>query len=135
MRLVVQVDSTLIAIESFYVSLLNNTVFACCAQRIALASHHEIPMRHYRRQRAMENRQSFQAIKEQRRPFAEPQTVMANDKPMTNAGRPLATKQVREPVDIFAEIEPDDAHDTKKIPPGIRSCKDEMLRRSHRSIS
>ena len=33
---------------------------------------------------------------------------MANDEPMMNAGRPLATGRVRELVDILAELEPDD---------------------------
>jgi hypothetical protein len=33
---------------------------------------------------------------------------MANDEPMLNAGRPLATGRVRELVDILTELEPED---------------------------
>jgi hypothetical protein len=40
--------------------------------------------------------------------LAEAQAWMANDEPMMNAGRPLATGRVRELVDILAELEPDD---------------------------
>ncbi len=40
--------------------------------------------------------------------LAEAQAWMANDEPMMNAGRPLATGRVRELVDILSELEPDD---------------------------
>jgi hypothetical protein len=43
--------------------------------------------------------------------LAEAQAWMANDEPMMNAGRPLATGRVRELVDILAELEPDDDDD------------------------
>ena len=43
--------------------------------------------------------------------LAEAQAWMANDEPMMNAGRPLATGRVRELVDILAELEPDDDED------------------------
>jgi hypothetical protein len=47
--------------------------------------------------------------------LAEAQAWLANDEPMMNSGRPLATGRVRELVDILAELEPDnddDGHDT-----------------------
>jgi hypothetical protein len=40
--------------------------------------------------------------------LAEAQAWLANDEPMMNAGRPLATGRVRELVDILSELEPDD---------------------------
>ena len=40
--------------------------------------------------------------------LAEAQAWIANDEPMMNSGRPLATGRVRELVDILAELEPDD---------------------------
>jgi len=40
--------------------------------------------------------------------LAEALAWMANDEPMMNSGRPLATGRVRELVDILAELEPDD---------------------------
>jgi hypothetical protein len=46
--------------------------------------------------------------------LAEAQAWLANDEPMMNSGRPLATGRVRELVDILAELEPeddDDGHD------------------------
>jgi hypothetical protein len=43
--------------------------------------------------------------------LAEAQAWMANDEPMMNAGRPLATGRVRELVDILAELEPEDDDD------------------------
>jgi len=43
--------------------------------------------------------------------LAEAQAWLANDEPMMNAGRPLATGRVRELVDILAELEPDDDDD------------------------
>jgi hypothetical protein len=43
--------------------------------------------------------------------LAEAQAWMANDEPMMNSGRPLATGRVRELVDILADLEPDDDDD------------------------
>jgi hypothetical protein len=40
--------------------------------------------------------------------LAEAQAWLANDEPMMNSGRPLATGRVRELVDILADLEPDD---------------------------
>ncbi|WP_338060458.1 hypothetical protein [Bradyrhizobium valentinum] len=40
--------------------------------------------------------------------LAEAQAWMANDEPLLNSGRPLATGRVRELVDILSELEPDD---------------------------
>jgi hypothetical protein len=50
--------------------------------------------------------------------LAEAQAWMANDEPMMNSGRPLATGRVRELVDILAELEPDDddGHDAGLSP-------------------
>jgi hypothetical protein len=44
---------------------------------------------------------------------------MANDEPMMNSGRPLATGRVRELVDILAELEPDDDEDGRGAPAAI----------------
>ena len=43
--------------------------------------------------------------------LAEAQAWLANDEPMMNSGRPLATGRVRELVDILADLEPDDDDD------------------------
>jgi hypothetical protein len=43
--------------------------------------------------------------------LAEAQAWLANDEPMMNSGRPLATGRVRELVDILSELEPDDDDD------------------------
>jgi hypothetical protein len=43
--------------------------------------------------------------------LAEAQAWIANDEPLLNAGRPLATGRVRELVDILAEFDPDDEID------------------------
>jgi len=40
--------------------------------------------------------------------LAEAQAWMANDEPLTNAGRPLATGCVRELIDILEELEPEE---------------------------
>jgi len=45
-----------------------------------------------------------------------PSRYIANDEPMMNAGRPLATGRVRELVDILAELEPDDDEDGRAAP-------------------
>jgi hypothetical protein len=48
--------------------------------------------------------------------LAEAQAWLANDEPLLNAGRPLATGRVRELVDILAELEPDDDEDGRGAP-------------------
>jgi hypothetical protein len=48
--------------------------------------------------------------------LAEALAWMANDEPMMNAGRPLATGRARELVDILAELEPDDDDDGRGAP-------------------
>ncbi|HMM93157.1 hypothetical protein [Bradyrhizobium sp.] len=40
--------------------------------------------------------------------LAEAMAWMANDEPLMNSGKPLATGRVRELVDILSELEPDD---------------------------
>lgn len=40
--------------------------------------------------------------------LAEAEAWIANDEPLMNAGRPLATGRVRELIDILAELDPDD---------------------------
>jgi hypothetical protein len=40
--------------------------------------------------------------------LAEAQAWMANDEPLMNAGRPLATGRVRELIDILEELEPEE---------------------------
>jgi len=40
--------------------------------------------------------------------LAEAQAWIANDEPLMNAGRPLATGRVRELVDILSELQPED---------------------------
>jgi hypothetical protein len=51
--------------------------------------------------------------------LAEAQAWMANDEPLLNSGRPLATGRVRELVDILAELEPDDDEDGRGAPASI----------------
>ncbi|HKH26981.1 MAG TPA: hypothetical protein VKA61_01450 [Sphingomicrobium sp.] len=49
--------------------------------------------------------------------LAEAQAWLANDEPMLNAGRPLATGRVRELVDILSELDPsEDDDETGDIP-------------------
>jgi hypothetical protein len=43
--------------------------------------------------------------------LAEAQAWIANDEPLLNAGKPLATGRVRELVDILAEFDPDEEND------------------------
>jgi hypothetical protein len=43
--------------------------------------------------------------------LAEAQAWLANDEPMLNAGRPLATGRVRELVDILSELDPSEDDD------------------------
>ena len=49
--------------------------------------------------------------------LAEAQAWLANDEPLLNAGRPLATGRVRELIDILAEFDPneDDALEAAPI--------------------
>ncbi|NOJ42617.1 hypothetical protein [Bradyrhizobium australiense] len=49
--------------------------------------------------------------------LAEAQAWIANDEPMMNAGRPLATGRVRELVDILTELEPSEDDDDKGVGP------------------
>ena len=51
--------------------------------------------------------------------LAEALAWLANDEPMLNSGRPLATGRVRELVDILAELEPDDDDDGRGAPASI----------------
>jgi hypothetical protein len=51
--------------------------------------------------------------------LAEALAWMANDEPMMNSGRPLATGRARELVDILAELEPDDDEDGRGAPASI----------------
>jgi hypothetical protein len=48
--------------------------------------------------------------------LAEALAWIANDEPMLNSGRPLATGRVRELVDILSELEPDDDDDGRGAP-------------------
>jgi hypothetical protein len=43
--------------------------------------------------------------------LAEAQAWIANDEPLLNAGKPLATGRVRELIDILAELDPDEDDD------------------------
>jgi hypothetical protein len=51
--------------------------------------------------------------------LAEALAWMANDEPMMNSGRPLATGRVRELVDILTELEPDDDEDGRGAPAAV----------------
>ena len=51
--------------------------------------------------------------------LAEALAWLANDEPMMNSGRPLATGRVRELVDILAELEPDDDDDGRGAPAAV----------------
>jgi hypothetical protein len=51
--------------------------------------------------------------------LAEAQAWLANDEPMLNAGRPLATGRVRELVDILAELEPSEDDDDRGSSPAV----------------
>jgi hypothetical protein len=54
--------------------------------------------------------------------LAEAQAWLANDEPMLNAGRPLATGRVRELVDILTELEPED-DDPREAGPAVSSSE------------
>ena len=45
--------------------------------------------------------------------LAEARAWLANDEPMLNAGRPLATGRVRELVDILSELDPSEDEDDR----------------------
>jgi len=49
--------------------------------------------------------------------LAEAQAWMANDEPLLNAGRPLATGRVRELVDILSELDPSEDEDGRAASP------------------
>ncbi|WP_076865245.1 hypothetical protein [Bradyrhizobium mercantei] len=49
--------------------------------------------------------------------LAEAQAWLANDEPLINAGKPLATGRARELVDILSELEP--AEDDEPSPPTV----------------
>jgi hypothetical protein len=51
--------------------------------------------------------------------LAEALAWLANDEPMMNSGRPLATGRVRELVDILVELEPDDDDDGRGAPAAV----------------
>jgi hypothetical protein len=48
--------------------------------------------------------------------LAEAQAWIANDEPLMNAGRPLATGRVRELIDILAELEQSEEDDAQAGP-------------------
>jgi hypothetical protein len=47
--------------------------------------------------------------------LAEAQAWIANDEPLMNTGKPLATGRVRELIDILAELEPSDDEDAGPV--------------------
>jgi hypothetical protein len=51
--------------------------------------------------------------------LAEALAWLANDGPMMNSGRPLATGRVRELVDILVELEPDEDDDGRGSPAAV----------------
>ena len=51
--------------------------------------------------------------------LAEAQAWLANDEPMLNAGRPLATGRVRELVDILSELDPSEDEDDSGSGPAV----------------
>lgn len=51
--------------------------------------------------------------------LAEAQAWLANDEPMLNAGRPLATGRVRELIDILSELEPGEDDDDRGGTPAV----------------
>jgi hypothetical protein len=48
--------------------------------------------------------------------LAEAHAWLANDEPLLNAGRPLATGRVRELVDILSDLEPGEDDDRREAP-------------------
>jgi hypothetical protein len=51
--------------------------------------------------------------------LAEARAWLANDEPMLNAGRPLATGRVRELVDILSELDPSEDEDDRGGSPAV----------------
>jgi hypothetical protein len=51
--------------------------------------------------------------------LAEAQAWLANDEPLMNAGRPLATGRVRELVDILSELDPSEDEDDRSGSPAV----------------
>lgn len=51
--------------------------------------------------------------------LAEAQAWLANDEPLLNAGRPLATGRVRELVDILTELDPSEDEDDRAGSPAV----------------
>ena len=51
--------------------------------------------------------------------LAEAQAWLANDEPMLNAGRPLATGRVRELVDMLSEPDPSEEEDDRGTSPVV----------------
>ena len=54
--------------------------------------------------------------------LAEAQAWLANDEPMLNAGRPLATGRVRELVDILSELDPSEDEDDRGSSPAAEQA-------------
>jgi hypothetical protein len=50
--------------------------------------------------------------------LAEAKAWIANDEPLLNAGKPLATGRVRELIDILSELEPDEEDEGGAAPAG-----------------
>jgi hypothetical protein len=50
--------------------------------------------------------------------LAEAKAWIANDEPLINAGKPLATGRVRELIDILSELEPDEEDEGGVAPAG-----------------
>jgi hypothetical protein len=51
--------------------------------------------------------------------LAEAKAWLANDEPLMNAGRPLATGRVRELVDILSELDPSEDEDDRSGSPAV----------------
>ena len=51
--------------------------------------------------------------------LAEAKAWLANDEPLMNAGRPLATGRVRELVDILSELDPSEDEDDRGGSPAV----------------
>ena len=50
--------------------------------------------------------------------LAEAKAWIANDEPLINAGKPLATGRVRELIDLLSELEPDEEDESGVTPAG-----------------
>ena len=66
-----------------------------------------------------ERRELKVTVERLRLELAEAQAWMANDEPLLNAGKPLATGRVRELVDILSELEPSEDGDDRGGSPAI----------------